>query len=108
MGNYFSQVLFAFFASIGIVVLIWLGLQLFFLRGNSEKIYLFIPLKKSEQTLEQTLRRVLLSNMPALYDRILLVDCGADQKTIEAAKRLALNYPAISVITQDAVPGYFL
>ena len=107
MLTYVFHILLAFFASVGIIMLLWLLLELCLLKGQNGEVYLFMPLDNKVHCIEHSVQRVLLSNMPVIYDKILLVDCGADEKTLETAKYLAMVYPSVSLIRKEQVNEYF-
>ena len=106
-STYFSYIVLCFFASIGIIAVLWIFLEFWLLRGKGGQILLFLPLYKGEETLERDIQRVLFSNTPVLYDRILLVDFGADEETLDYAKYLAFTYPNVSLITEEAILDCF-
>ena len=107
MNTYFSYIVLCFLASIGIISILWIVMEFWLLRGKGGKILLFLPLYKGDETLERDIQRVLFSNTPVMYDKILLVDFGTDPETLEYAQYLAFTYPNIFCIVKETILDYF-
>ena len=99
----FQDGVFAFFAAVGVVTLVWLAAGAFLHAGHSiiPDLMLVLPLRGDAPAMEQDVREVrrILRQLPA--SRLVLVDSGLSEEARRLAEYLAEREEGAELLTAE-------
>ena len=105
----FEQSVVAFFAAVGIAWAAWSIAEALFLskREKLERGLVLIPAARDASALERTVARLSWASAGgAPFERILIADCGLDERGRALARQLEQQYAAVRLCTMEDAEAY--